>query len=273
MSRNVDQLLGELENWFAACPGALVAFSGGVDSSLVAVLARRFLGEKKALAVISASPSLKRSELAHAQDFAQRESLPLRIIVTEEFKKSGYVENPTNRCYFCKSTLYDDLKQLEGFDSWWILNGTNLDDLGDHRPGLKAAAERHVRSPLADCRLTKADVRVLAQGLDLTCWDKPASPCLASRIPYGERVTLEKLAQIEAAEAILYQHGFPINRVRHFGDNAQVEVPRKDLSKLLPLQKTITPQLQKVGFPQVTYLEEGFRSGRLNDELNPKSHG
>ena len=257
--------LKPLNDWFDGCTGALVAFSGGVDSSLVAFLAQHFLGREKVLAVISASPSLKLSDLDEAKDFARKHNMPLRVISTQEMDNPNYFSNPSNRCYFCKHTLYDELAELrDEFPGWWVLNGTNSDDLGDYRPGLKAADEFSVRSPLVECGIDKNGVRQLAAHFELQCWDKPASPCLSSRVPYGERITIEKLRQIENAEAIVKDHGFPVNRVRHYGEKARVEVPIEGRDQLTKCRETITTGLKALGFAEVEFDGEGFVSGKLN---------
>ncbi|HAV14481.1 MAG TPA: ATP-dependent sacrificial sulfur transferase LarE [Opitutae bacterium] len=260
--------LKPLESWFDACPGALIAFSGGVDSSLVAYLAQHFLGRDNVLAVISASPSLKLSDLDEAKNFARKNNLPLRVITTEEMKNPDYFNNPSNRCYFCKHTLYDELKALRAeFPGWWVLNGTNADDLGDYRPGLQAADEFAVRSPLVECGIDKAGVRHLAEQFALECWDKPASPCLSSRVPYGEQITVEKLRQIEDAEAVVKAAGFSVNRVRHLGETARVEVPVDERAQLEGARAGIVSELKSLGFSSVEFDEEGFVSGKLNRAL------
>ena len=257
--------LEKLRDWFRECPGALVAFSGGVDSSLLAFLSKYFLGRAQTLAVISASPSLKLSDLDEAKDFARANDLSIRVITTKEMENPSYFNNPTNRCYFCKHTLYDELADLrKDYTGWWVLNGTNRDDLGDYRPGLKAAAEFEVRSPLSDCGIDKEGVRALAAYFKLQCWDKPASPCLSSRVPYGEEITVKKLRQIEDAEGLVKEAGFPINRVRHYGDTARVEVAQELQPKLAENREVIAEGIRKLGFAQVDFDEEGFLSGKLN---------
>ncbi|MEM1223546.1 MAG: ATP-dependent sacrificial sulfur transferase LarE [Verrucomicrobiota bacterium] len=259
------EALKKLEDWFGNCPGALVAFSGGVDSSLVAFLASHYLGRDRALSVISASPSLKLSDLQEAKDFARINELNLTVITTREMEDPNYFNNPTNRCYFCKHTLYDELASLrDEYPKWWVLNGTNADDHGDYRPGLKAAAEFKVRSPLADCGLSKDEVRSLAVYFGLNCWDKPASPCLASRVPYGEQITIKKLRQIEHAEAVVKAAGFEINRVRHYGEKARIEVPQDCVERLGQHRCSIEPEILALGFKVVEFDEEGFVSGKLN---------
>ncbi len=242
-----------------------MAFSGGVDSSLVAFLAQYFLGRERTLAVISASPSLKLSDLDEAKNFANSHALPVRVIATQEMENPNYFNNPTNRCYFCKHTLYDELAGLrEEFSGWWVLNGTNSDDLGDYRPGLKAADEFEVRSPLSESGIDKAGVRELAAHFQLECWDKPASPCLSSRVPYGEQITVEKLRQIEAAEAVVKSAGFVVNRVRHYGEKARVEVSADVVEKLNFHRDQIETKIRALGFQEVEFDEEGFVSGKLN---------
>ena len=266
--------LEKLRDWFRECPGALVAFSGGVDSSLLAFLSKHFLGRAQTLAVISASPSLKLSDLDEAKDFARANDLSIRVITTKEMENPSYFNNPSNRCYFCKHTLYDELADLsKNYTGWWVLNGTNRDDLGDYRPGLKAADEFEVRSPLADCGIDKEGVRALATHFKLQCWDKPASPCLSSRVPYGEEITVKKLRQIEEAEAIVKGAGFPINRVRHYGDTARVEVAEDLQTKLAENREAIAAGIRKLGFTQVDFDEEGFVSGKLNRVIDGISAG
>lgn len=265
---------GSLVKWFEQCPFAIVAFSGGVDSSLVAFLANRQLGANSNIAVISDSPSLKRADLKQAEEFCRRHGIPIRIIGTREIENPDYYLNPVNRCYFCKHTLYDDLQALvDEHPGSWVLNGTNVDDLGDYRPGLEAASQFKVRSPLAECGFDKPAIRELAAALDLECWDKPASPCLSSRIAYGEPVTRTKLRQIEEAEEILNGLGFPIARLRHFGNEGRIEVPAEQVSRLKELFGAVEPAIRRLGFEMVTLDEEGFVSGKLNRAIGKADLG
>lgn len=257
--------LKALKLWFQQHSGALVAFSGGVDSSLVAFLARKYLGKDGMRALISASPSLKVSDLEAAENFARINDIPLEVIMTREIENPNYFENPRNRCYFCKHSLYDHLSEwLKENPGWSILNGTNADDLSDYRPGLQAAKEFKVYSPLADCGMDKETVRRLAEWFALSCWDKPASPCLASRVPYGQRVTTEKLKQIEQAEDYLAANGFKISRVRHYGRLARIEVPLEDLKPLKIMKAEIAHAFSQFGFEKIELDADGFVSGKLN---------
>ncbi|NJN26448.1 MAG: ATP-dependent sacrificial sulfur transferase LarE [Cyclobacteriaceae bacterium] len=260
-----NKLIG-IEKWFNQnCGKVIIAFSGGVDSCLVAFLARKFLGKQHALAVIADSPSLKRSDLRIAMDFCQQHDIPLEIVRTKELENPNYASNPIDRCYFCKYTLYDELKLIaQKYPGTDILNGQNFDDLGDYRPGIRAAQEYKVLKPLADCAFSKQDIRDMAMYFGLSTWDKPASPCLSSRIPYGQEVTIEKLQQIEEAENMLNALGFMEVRVRHFGDRAKVEVPASELDRLKIHEKTIRARLKDIGFADSEIDEEGLVSGKLN---------
>lgn len=259
----------EIETWFEQnCNNALVAFSGGVDSCLVVYLARKFLGKSNMKAIISDSPSLKRKDLEIARQFCKEHDIPMEVIHTKEMDNPNYASNPVDRCYFCKFTLYDELALIsEKYPGASILNGQNFDDLGDYRPGIKAAREFKVLKPLADCNFTKDDIRQVAQHFGLSTWDKPASPCLSSRIPYGQEVTLEKLRQIEDAEDMLNSLGFDEVRVRHFGKKAKIEVPTVEIGRLKKHQKSIEQYFAELGFNDCEIDEEGLVSGKLNRAL------
>ncbi len=240
---------------------AAVAFSGGIDSTVVAMAAHLALGSR-AIAVTADSPSVARAELEDAKRLAQQIGIVHHIVRTEEFDNPAYVRNDGTRCYYCKSELYTRLKALLPG-----LNGANLDDQGDYRPGLKAAAEHAVRHPLQEAGCTKADVRRLALAWGLPTWDKPASPCLSSRMAPGVQVTRERTARVEAAEAYLRSLGYRECRVRlHEGELARVEVPLAELPRLADpaVRAALVRRLKELGFLFVTLDLEGFRSGSLN---------
>jgi len=263
---NLIQNLQNLEGWFNQFSNqAIIAFSGGVDSCLVTFLARKFLGKENTLAVISASPSLKQSDLMIGKRFCEENDINLKIIETNEIDDPNYFTNPNNRCYFCKTYLYSDLKLIaERFPNSNILNGQNYDDLSDYRPGIRVANEFQVLTPLADCKLTKNDVRNLAEYFNLSTWNKPASPCLSSRIPYGEEVTIQKLRKIEAAENLLNEYGFNEVRVRNYNNIAKIEVPKEKMRDLTDVKDDIRNKIIKIGFSDCDIDSEGLVSGKLN---------
>ena len=245
----------------------VVALSGGVDSSLVAYVAAQTLG-RNALAVTSGSPSLKRSDLALAGELAEKWDLRHRVIVTHEVAKAEYRANPVNRCFHCKTTLYEALGRIaseEGFT--YVANGTNTDDLGDHRPGLRAAADHHVLSPLVEAGFAKGDVRALAAHLGLQNAAKPQAACLSSRFPYGSHITEERLAQVEAAEDALASLGFSQFRVRHHEDVARIELVAEEFSRAIEHREEVEQQIRATGFRYVALDLGGFRSGSLNEGL------
>ena len=245
-----------------------VAFSGGIDSTVVAKAACLALCER-AIAVTGTSASLAAGELEEARELARLIGIRHEVIETEEFANPDYLRNAPDRCYHCKTELYTQLDGLkERFGVAEVLNGANVDDAGDYRPGMNAATEHQVRSPLAECGITKAEVRALAVDWNLPTWDKPATPCLSSRVAYGEEVTPERLAMIDAAEQFLRSHGFGNVRVRyHKGDLARLEVPAEALERFAggELRRALTACLKELGFKFVTLDLEGFRSGSLND--------
>ena len=245
----------------------LVAFSGGVDSSLVAHVAAATLGEN-ALAVTSGSKSLKRSDLKLAGELAEKWGMRHRVIVTDEVANPAYRANPVNRCFHCKTSLYDALARIaseEGFDH--ILNGTNADDLGDHRPGLQAAANYRVVAPLVDAGFHKADVRALAAELGMENAQKPQAACLSSRFPYGSHITEARLAQVEAAEDALADLGFSQFRVRHHEEVARIELVASELPRALELRQEVERRIKDAGYRYVAVDLGGFRSGSLNEGL------
>lgn len=258
-----DKLLA----WFAGIESCAVALSAGVDSGVVAKAAFLALGER-AIAVTGASDSLARGELEEARELAKLIGIRHFVIETREFAKPEYLRNAPDRCYHCKTELYDQMQA--GASSWGVaclINGLNADDLGDYRPGIRAANEHAVRSPLAECGINKAKVRELAEHWGLPIWDKPATPCLSSRVAYGEEVTPERLANIDAAERYLRSLGLREVRVRyHRGDLARIEAPIEAIAKLAsePLREELAVKLQSLGFKFITIDLQGFRSGSLN---------
>lgn len=255
-----------LHDWLAAHPRVVVAYSGGVDSSLLLAAAHAALGPR-ALGVIGVSDSYASHELRLALDQAARLGARVETVTTGELADPAFAANDTDRCYHCKSELYRGLAAIavrEG--DAVVVDGTIADDLADWRPGRRAAAEREVRSPLADLGFTKADVRAAAASLGLDSAGKPASPCLASRIPHGTAITRENLSQVERAEALLRDLGFPELRVRHHGETARIEVPLADLPRLAegPARERAIEGLQSLGFRFVAVDLAGLRSGSLN---------
>lgn len=249
----------------------MIAYSGGVDSTLVAKIAYDVLGDR-AVAVTAASPSLLPEDLAEAQAQALAMGIPHQIVQTQELENPNYASNPVNRCYFCKSELHDTLKPLAktmGYD--YVVDGVNADDLQDYRPGIQAAQERGVRSPLAEVGLTKLEVRELSQALGLACWNKPAQPCLSSRFPYGEEITAAKLQRVGQAELYLRKMGYQTFRVRSDRDSARIELPADQIPTFLAQVdlNTLVAAFKSVGFTYVTLDLEGFQSGKLNAQLPP----
>jgi uncharacterized protein len=248
----------------------IVAFSAGVDSTLVLKVVLDTLGPEHVLAATGVSPSLPQRELDSVRQLAQILGAPLELVSTEELENPGYAANPNNRCYFCKTELYTRLTDLAKRRSIrTIVNGINTDDLGDFRPGIAAAKEWNIRSPLVEANLSKSEVRDLARQLELPNWNKPALACLSSRVPYGTPVTVGVLSQIEKAEAFLYDRGLSSFRVRHHQKLARIEVPLNDFPRLLtnPLRDQIITAFKELGYTYVTIDLQGFRSGSANEVL------
>jgi uncharacterized protein len=247
----------------------LVAYSGGVDSAYLALVATQELGSN-ALCMLGVSPSVSEVQREEAAGIAKRFSLYFEIVQTDELANPSYQANPTNRCYFCKTELYGKLSAIaadKGIE--FILDGTNADDVGDYRPGRQAAEEKNVRSPLVEAGLTKNEIRVLSKKHNLPTWDKPASPCLSSRIAYGVPVTIERLSKVERGEAVLRKLGFREFRVRVHDELVRLEIAPGELAKALNIETAehLANEFKKIGFRYVTLDLEGFRSGAMNEVL------
>jgi uncharacterized protein len=275
IEQNADpQLCAEkLDDYFKAQQHAIIAYSGGVDSALLAYAAHRALADDM-VAVLADSPSLARREYRFAVNFAQTHGMPLQIIRTRETENPQYQVNRADRCYHCKKALFEKIEalreQLQGSSviaPWPICYGVNMDDLGDYRPGIQAAGEASIQAPYLELEFTKQTIRSICAFYNLAIAEKPAMPCMASRIAYGEEVTEEKLNQVEKAEDFLYDLGLRVLRVRHHGDTARIEVPAPNFATILNHQKAIRLKFHDLGFVYVSLDLDGFRSGSLNSVL------
>ncbi|MHC4294908.1 MAG: ATP-dependent sacrificial sulfur transferase LarE [Planctomycetota bacterium] len=265
----------ELDRKLHACKAILeglgsvvVAFSGGADSALLLALSIGVLGEDNVLAVIGTSPSLPRRELEAGRRIARHLGARVCEIATDELSDPHYAANPPERCYYCKNDLFTRLQGLaaeQGYRA--VVSGANADDCGDFRPGLQAGEQLGIRNPLMEAGLTKCDVRTVSSAMKLETWDKPASACLASRVPYGDAITPEKLSRIERAEYILKDLGFAESRIRHHNSLARIEVPASELSRIIELREQIVTQLVALGYTYVSLDLQGFRSGSMNEVL------
>jgi uncharacterized protein len=266
---STDRKLSELRRLLGEMKRVLVCFSGGVDSSLMTRVAHDVLGDE-AIALTTVSPTNPDEDTEEAVELARQLGIEHLIVHVNELDIPNYRSNPIDRCYFCKSNLYEiATAEATRREIPWIVDGVNADDLGDYRPGLRAAAERTVRHPLAEASLGKQEIRELSRDLGLRTFDRPASPCLSSRFPYGTAITLEGLAKVSQGEKWLRAHGFRECRVRYYGNRARVEVPRDEIARLTasPLRDELEAQLRSVGFTEVEIDQRGFRSGSFNDAL------
>jgi pyridinium-3,5-biscarboxylic acid mononucleotide sulfurtransferase len=260
-----DPVLQRVVARFEGVPGAVVAFSGGVDSSLVLAAAVQALGAGRVVAATATSPTYLDEELTAAASVAASLGVEHLVLETREFDDPRFVENSRDRCYYCKAGLLDALLEVAAERGAVVVDGANADDTGDHRPGMKAAAERGVLQPLLTAGVTKAEVRRLARELGLPTWDAPQQACLASRVPYGEPITPDKLAAVAAAEKALHALGFRQCRARHHGDVARLEIEQHELERAFALRSEIARRVHAAGFTYVVLDLDGFRTGSMNE--------
>ena len=267
-----------LVTFFQKQQHAIIAYSGGVDSALLAYAAHRAL-EDDMVAVLADSPSLSRREYRHAINFAQAHGIPLQIIRTREMENPNYRNNQADRCYYCKKALFEKIELLRGqmqgssrMQPWPVSYGVNVDDLGDYRPGIQAAREASIQAPYLDLGFSKQIIRQVCAYYGLSIAAKPAMPCMASRIAYGQEVTGEKLSHVEKAEDFLYDLGLRVLRVRHHGDIARIEVPPEEFERLIKKRMEINKRFHELGFLYTSLDLSGFKSGSLNAVLEPTNN-
>jgi uncharacterized protein len=265
--------LARLQEILRDLGSVVVALSGGVDSAYLLAASHDVLGPR-CVGATAVSPSVPQEDLAAACRIASALGVRHVLVETREFQDPRYLRNDLRRCYFCKTALFEELGRLAvRLGLSWVVYGANADDLGDYRPGMQAAAERGVRAPLLEAGLGKAEVRALARERGLEVWDKPASPCLASRLPFGTPVTRTALLEVEESERVLRRLGFREVRVRHHGREARIEVPPPDIPRLLEVFPQVREALRRVGFAEVSVAPDGLRSGRFSAGLVPGAGG
>jgi pyridinium-3,5-biscarboxylic acid mononucleotide sulfurtransferase len=269
----MDTKFERLTNLLREQEGLLVAFSAGVDSTFLLKIAHMVMGER-AIALTASSPTAPPGELEAAKEFAKNLGCRHIVLDSHEMANPSFAENPVNRCFFCKDELYRICrKQADQLGIATVVDGTNLDDLKDHRPGLKAAKEWGVRHPLVEAEMTKEDIRRYSRALDLPTWDKPSSPCLSSRFPYGTEITFDRLKKVAACEVFMKELRFREFRVRYHGDLARIEVSPHEIDRLFEreIRDAVVKKFKEIGFNYVSLDLQGFRSGSLNEALQKKA--
>lgn len=259
--------INDLENFISNYTNAIVAYSGGIDSSLVASIATNVLGKSNSLIVIAVSPSLNRKEYERALDLAKKNDWNFKSIYTNEFSNNNYLKNDFSRCFYCKFELYEKLEEILKNEKYNVIfNGTNIDDLSDFRPGNDAAKKKNIVSPLVKCKINKNEIRQIAKQIGLPNWDKPAQPCLSSRVPHGVKISMDILKKIEDSENFLNELGFINFRVRIHGDLAKIEASENDFEKFSDpeIRKKIVKNFKKYGFKYVSLDLMFFKSGNLS---------
>jgi len=270
MDQSVEEKFIKLKQIFLSMEKVVVAYSGGVDSTLLLRVAKESLREGNVVAVTALSPLYPDRELAGAKKMAQEMGVKHILIESNELEIEGFSKNPSNRCYFCKKELFEEMQNLARKEAIsFVVEGSTLDDEKDHRPGRRAIQELGIRSPLQEARFTKEDVRELSRTLGLPTWDKPSFACLASRFPYGEEITPEGLRMVDEAEDFLFSLGFKQVRVRHYQRLARIEVYPEEMSRLMngSLREKVVNRLKEIGYRYVTLDLQGFRSGSMNEVL------
>ena len=270
MDKSVEEKFARLKGIFVSMGRVIVAYSGGVDSTFLLRVAGDSLGNENVLAVTALSPLFPERELAGAKRMAQEMGVKHILIESNELEIDGFSKNPSNRCYFCKKELFEEMQNLARKEAIsFVAEGSTLDDEKDHRPGRRAIQELGIRSPLQEARFTKEDVRELSRTLGLSTWEKPSFACLASRFPYGEEITPERLRMVDEAEDFLFSLGFKQVRVRHYQSLARIEVYPEEVSRLMngSLREKVVNRLKKIGYRYVTLDLQGFRSGSMNEVL------
>jgi len=268
----MDTKFEQLETLLGETQGVLVAFSAGVDSTFLLKVAYGVLGDR-AIALTASSPTAPPGELEAARDFTRKLGCRHIVLESHEMANPSFAANPSNRCFFCKDELYKICRQqAERLKIATIVDGTNLDDLNDHRPGLQAAKQWGLRHPLVEAKMTKADIRRYSRELDLPTWDKPSSPCLSSRFPYGTSITLERLQRVGACESFLKELQFREFRVRYHGELARIEVAPKEFDRLLDIdtREAVVQRFKAAGFAYVSLDLQGYRTGSMNETLHNK---